>query len=144
MYYSRCAKNFVIDTMSRGGLYIAGGIASKNRDIFSSNEAILTEDIKVLRESLYKTAERILKKNSLTVEEINVEDFELGSIDLIEGKAELLSRDGSKTYFFSIVSGEIFPYTTYQEKQYAKDNIIKVVPVPDMKDYIQFMKLPPF
>jgi glucokinase len=39
-FYARCAKNFVLDTLSRGGLYIAGGIASKNRDIFSSDEFI--------------------------------------------------------------------------------------------------------
>ena len=39
-FYARCAKNFVLDTLSRGGLYIAGGIASKNRDIFSSEEFV--------------------------------------------------------------------------------------------------------
>jgi len=33
-YYGRCAKNYVLDTLATGGLYIAGGIASKNRDIF--------------------------------------------------------------------------------------------------------------
>jgi glucokinase len=37
-YYARCAKNFVLDTMATGGLYIAGGIASKNKEIFQSNE----------------------------------------------------------------------------------------------------------
>ena len=37
-FYGRCAKNFVLDTMATGGLYIAGGIASKNKDIFLSNE----------------------------------------------------------------------------------------------------------
>ena len=36
-FYGRCAKNFVLDTMSLGGLYIAGGIASKNKDIFTSD-----------------------------------------------------------------------------------------------------------
>ena len=35
--YARCAKNFVLDTMAQGGLYIAGGIAIKNPDIFSSD-----------------------------------------------------------------------------------------------------------
>lgn len=39
-YYARCAKNFVLDTMAIDGLYIAGGIASKNKDIFNSNEFI--------------------------------------------------------------------------------------------------------
>ena len=38
IFYARCAKNFVLDTMATGGLYIAGGIASKNREIFRSKE----------------------------------------------------------------------------------------------------------
>jgi glucokinase len=33
-YFSRCARNFALDTLSRGGLYIAGGIAAKNPDAF--------------------------------------------------------------------------------------------------------------
>ncbi|KYK20056.1 hypothetical protein AYK24_10285 [Thermoplasmatales archaeon SG8-52-4] len=37
-YYARCAKNFVLDTMALGGLYIAGGIALKNKEIFQSKE----------------------------------------------------------------------------------------------------------
>jgi glucokinase len=35
-FYGRCAKNFVLDTYATGGLYIGGGIAAKNKDIFSS------------------------------------------------------------------------------------------------------------
>ena len=35
-FYGRCAKNFVLDSMATGGLYIAGGIAIKNKEIFSS------------------------------------------------------------------------------------------------------------
>ncbi len=37
-YYGRCAKNFVLDSLATGGLYIAGGIASKNIEIFSTKE----------------------------------------------------------------------------------------------------------
>ncbi len=37
-FYARCAKNFVLDTLARGGLYIAGGIAAKNKEIFTSKE----------------------------------------------------------------------------------------------------------
>jgi glucokinase len=37
-FYARCAKNFVLDSMALGGLYIAGGIAAKNKDIFKSKE----------------------------------------------------------------------------------------------------------
>jgi glucokinase len=33
-FYARCAKNFVLDALATGGLYIAGGIASKNKEIF--------------------------------------------------------------------------------------------------------------
>jgi glucokinase len=36
-FYGRCAKNFVLDSMANGGLYIAGGIAFKNKEIFSSD-----------------------------------------------------------------------------------------------------------
>lgn len=36
--YGRCAKNFVLETLATGGLYIAGGIAAKNREIFVSPE----------------------------------------------------------------------------------------------------------
>jgi glucokinase len=39
-FYARCAKNFVLDSLCRGGLYIAGGIAVKNKEIFSSKEFI--------------------------------------------------------------------------------------------------------
>ena len=37
-YYGRCAKNFVLESFATGGLYIAGGIAAKNRDVFVSPE----------------------------------------------------------------------------------------------------------
>ncbi len=36
--YARCAKNFVLEALATGGLYIAGGIAAKNREIFVSPE----------------------------------------------------------------------------------------------------------
>ena len=32
--YSRCAKNFALDSLCLGGLYVAGGIAAKNVQIF--------------------------------------------------------------------------------------------------------------
>lgn len=40
IFYARCAKNFVLDTLARGGLYIAGGVASKNRELFKTKEFI--------------------------------------------------------------------------------------------------------
>jgi glucokinase len=39
-FYARCAKNFVLDAFARGGLYIAGGIAVKNREIFTTKDFI--------------------------------------------------------------------------------------------------------
>lgn len=33
-FYARCAKDFALDTLSRGGLYIAGGIAAHNVALF--------------------------------------------------------------------------------------------------------------
>jgi glucokinase len=39
-YYARCAKNFVLDTLASGGLYIAGGVAAKNPEIFKTKEFI--------------------------------------------------------------------------------------------------------
>jgi glucokinase len=39
-FYGRCAKNFVLDSLARGGLYIAGGIASKNKEIFMTKDFI--------------------------------------------------------------------------------------------------------
>jgi len=37
-FYARCAKNFVLDSFAVGGLYIAGGIAVKNKEIFTSKD----------------------------------------------------------------------------------------------------------
>jgi len=36
-FYARCAKNFALDTLATGGIYLAGGIAAKNPDIFSQH-----------------------------------------------------------------------------------------------------------
>ena len=37
-FYARCAKNFVLESLATGGLYIAGGIAAKNKKLFKSKE----------------------------------------------------------------------------------------------------------
>ena len=47
-FYGRCAKNFVLDSMATEGLYIAGGIASKNKEIFTTTE-FLSEFVNVYR-----------------------------------------------------------------------------------------------
>ncbi|RLE46746.1 hypothetical protein DRJ22_01120 [Candidatus Woesearchaeota archaeon] len=36
-YYARCAKNFALDILAKGGMYIGGGIAQKNPTIFGKN-----------------------------------------------------------------------------------------------------------
>lgn len=33
-FYARCAKNFALESLALGGVYIAGGIAAKNIDLF--------------------------------------------------------------------------------------------------------------
>ena len=33
-FYARCAKNFALDALALGGIYIAGGIAAKNLEMF--------------------------------------------------------------------------------------------------------------
>ena len=33
-FYARCAKNFALDALALGGIYIAGGIAAKNLELF--------------------------------------------------------------------------------------------------------------
>lgn len=33
-FYARCARNFAIDLMAQGGVYLAGGIAASNPDVF--------------------------------------------------------------------------------------------------------------
>jgi len=37
-FYARCAKNFALESLSLGGVYIAGGIAAKNLDLFKQEE----------------------------------------------------------------------------------------------------------
>ena len=38
LIYARCAKNFALDTLALGGVYIAGGIAAKNLQLFEQKE----------------------------------------------------------------------------------------------------------
>lgn len=37
-FFARCAKNLALDTLSFGGVFIAGGIAVKNKEIFLTKE----------------------------------------------------------------------------------------------------------
>lgn len=40
-FYGRCVKNLILDTMAIGGVYIAGGIALKNKEIFSWDDFLI-------------------------------------------------------------------------------------------------------
>lgn len=53
-FYGRCAKNFVLDTLAAGGLYIAGGIASKNSDIFQTDEFLFEFENSQKRKKILK------------------------------------------------------------------------------------------
>ena len=54
-FYARCAKNYVLDTMATGGLYIAGGIAIKNKEIFLSKEFISEFEDSYTRSDILKS-----------------------------------------------------------------------------------------
>jgi hypothetical protein len=107
---------------------------------------VLDNQIEILRKHLHKTAEKILRNNSLTAKDINVEDFELGSKDLTDGYTELQSSDDKQVYFYHIAYGELALYTTVKD-QYLPATVALVKArhsLDDMRDYVQFMKLPPF
>lgn len=53
-FYGRCAKNFALDALATGGLYIAGGIASKNSDIFQTDEFLFEFENSHKRKELLK------------------------------------------------------------------------------------------
>lgn len=38
LFYARCAKNFALESLALGGIYIAGGIAAKNLELFQQKE----------------------------------------------------------------------------------------------------------
>jgi glucokinase len=44
-FYGRCARNFALEVLALGGVYIAGGIAAKNPDILQG-ESFLSEFLK--------------------------------------------------------------------------------------------------
>jgi glucokinase len=55
IYYARAARNFALETLASGGLYIAGGIAPKNKELFKSKTFIK----EFHHSSLYK---KVIKK----------------------------------------------------------------------------------
>lgn len=116
----------------------------KVSSLLAPEEILVTDEIKELRKTLYKIARRILNKNTLTVENIRAEEFELSSTNLMEGYCEMLSADGKKTYVFLISNAEILEYTTKLDQKKANPQIWEVEAVSDLHDYIQFMNLPPF
>ncbi len=112
--------------------------------LLTPEEQLFSDEIKVLRKHLYKSAERVLKNNNLTVNNIKAEEFELGSNDLVNGHCELLSPNGEKTYFYSIVSGEIVSCTTPEEIEKAKNLVMNIELIAGIHTYVQFMNILPF
>jgi glucokinase len=53
-FYARCAKNYILDTYAIGGLYIAGGIAAKNKEIFTSKVFLSELENSYKRKNLLK------------------------------------------------------------------------------------------
>jgi glucokinase len=62
-FYARCIKNFILDTMALGGIYIAGGIASKNLDLFYSDEFLHEIENTINRKELLQNVPIMLIKN---------------------------------------------------------------------------------
>jgi len=50
-FYARCAKNFALEALSLGGMYIAGGIAAKNIELFKK-PAFMQEFIRCRKHAL--------------------------------------------------------------------------------------------
>lgn len=111
--------------------------------VLAPEEQLLTEELSTMRTSLYRVAFKILRKNNLTDKDIKLEDFELGSSDLMEGHCELLSADGNKIFFYCIVDGIIVPYDTEEDKKKAH-NVLAKKKIPNLMNFIQFVNLPPF
>ena len=64
-FYARCAKNFALDTLCKGGMYIAGGIALKNSEIINSKEFISEFNNGNRREDFLKSVPIYLIKDPL-------------------------------------------------------------------------------
>lgn len=60
VFYARCAKNLVLETLSTDGLYIGGGIVSKNKDFFTKD--IFIEEF----ESAYRRSD-VLKETPIYI-----------------------------------------------------------------------------
>jgi glucokinase len=54
LFYARCAKNIALDTLAMGGIYIAGGIAAKNKEIFQTEEFIQSFEASLKRSDVLK------------------------------------------------------------------------------------------
>lgn len=67
-YYARCAKIIAMDSLAFGGVYVAGGIAAKNVDIFIQEEFGFTReflDVKKLRELLKSIPVYVIKDDDV-------------------------------------------------------------------------------
>ena len=62
-FYARCLKNLALDSLSQGGIYIAGGIAIKNKEIFETNEFISEFESAYKKTTVLKNIPIFLIKN---------------------------------------------------------------------------------
>jgi glucokinase len=66
-FYARCAKNFALDGLTRGGVFIAGGIATKNLHLF--NQEFVREFLrnKTYRDLLEKIPIKIITNYNVSL-----------------------------------------------------------------------------
>jgi len=114
-----------------------------NSSILKADLSVHDFQISILRKHLYKAAEIVLKKNGLTDKNIAVEEFELGSLDMLAGNTELISKSGY-TYLYNINNGELVKYHTKEDKQNSVKILIDIKPVPNLGEYCHFLNIPPF
>ena len=82
IYYARCAKNFALDVLALGGVYIAGGIAAKNLPLFEQ-KCFLNEFT-----SCGKQQELLKNIPIYVITDYNVSLFGAASYMIIEGMCD--------------------------------------------------------
>lgn len=83
LFYARCAKNFALDSLARGGVYIAGGIAAKNLMLFEQ-DSFLTEFINCGKQ------QEVLKKIPIyVITDYNVSLYGAAEYMRVEGVCDL-------------------------------------------------------
>lgn len=68
-FYARCAKNFSIDLLATGGIYLAGGIAASNSDMFDETfmEEFTRHPLQQFREILQNIPVTLIKNYGISL-----------------------------------------------------------------------------